>query len=75
MLFRSLLFCTYSKGQNKSDLTKDTTKSEIKDVISSHGPKDVTRTTSKIEMATFGLLHLTAFFDTTENRFLILLVK
>jgi ligand-binding sensor domain-containing protein len=43
-LFLMLVFCTYCKGQNKSDLTKDTTKSEIKDIISSHGPKSITRT-------------------------------
>src|SRR5882757_10441707 len=43
-LFLMLVCCTYCKGQNKSDLTKDTPKSEIKDVISSHGPNTSVRT-------------------------------
>jgi ligand-binding sensor domain-containing protein len=43
-LFLMLVFCTYCKGQNKTNLTKDTTRSEIKDIISSRGPKSISRT-------------------------------
>jgi ligand-binding sensor domain-containing protein len=39
-----LFFCTSCKGQNKTDLLKDNIKSETKEVITSHGPSEITRT-------------------------------
>ena len=38
------IFCTPGKGQNKTGLPKNDIKSETKDVITSHGPKAITRT-------------------------------
>ena len=38
-----LVFCTYYKGQNKTDLSKGPINSETKEVITSHGPKRITR--------------------------------
>jgi len=38
------IFCTSGKGQTKADLPKDNIKSETKDVITSLGPNDITRT-------------------------------
>ena len=38
------VFCTSGKGQNKTELPKDTIKSETKDEITSLGPNDITRT-------------------------------
>ncbi|WP_128545310.1 ligand-binding sensor domain-containing protein [Larkinella soli] len=56
-----LLFAFYSfgKAQNKSDLPKDTIRSETKEVITSYGPTHITRTIKQdrkgnIWMATFG---------------------
>jgi ligand-binding sensor domain-containing protein len=37
------VFCTSCKGQNKTELPKENIKSEIKEVIISHGPKTITR--------------------------------
>jgi ligand-binding sensor domain-containing protein len=42
-LFFILVFCTSCRGQNKTDLPKDDIKSEKKEVITSHGPKSITR--------------------------------
>ena len=38
-----LVFCTYCKGQNKTELQKPNTRSKNKEVITSHGPKTITR--------------------------------
>src|SRR6266481_5081432 len=43
-LFFMFIFCTSGKGQNKTELPKDDTKSETKDVITSYGPNSITRT-------------------------------
>ena len=43
ILFLTLVFCTSSKGQVKTDLQKDNIKSETKGLITSHGPKLITR--------------------------------
>jgi len=37
------VFCTFCKGQNKTDLSKDNIKSEIKNVATSAGPNLITR--------------------------------
>jgi ligand-binding sensor domain-containing protein len=43
-LFFMFIFYTSGKGQNKTELPKDDTKSETKDVITSYGPNSITRT-------------------------------
>ena len=43
-LFLMFVFCTCCKGQNKTDLPTDNTKSETKDVITSYGPNTSVRT-------------------------------
>ncbi|HEY9003366.1 MAG TPA: two-component regulator propeller domain-containing protein [Mucilaginibacter sp.] len=42
-LFLMLIFCTYCKGQNKTELPKADTKPENKELITSHGPKNIVR--------------------------------
>src|ERR1700722_15519601 len=46
-LFPMLVFCSYCKGQNKSDLTKDTTRSETKGKVTSYGPHTMVRNFKK----------------------------
>jgi len=53
------VFCTACLGQDKTNLPKDTSKSEIKDSSTSYGPANITRTIKQdrngnIWMATFG---------------------
>jgi|GEM_PF-6288868 len=43
-LFLVFVFYTSCKGQNKTDLPKDTFKSETKDVVTSRGPNTLVRT-------------------------------
>jgi len=43
-LFLILVFCTSGKGQHKTDLPTNTIKSEIKEVITLHGPTTSVRT-------------------------------
>jgi hypothetical protein len=38
------VFCTYCKGQKKIEVPKADTRSENKEVITSHGPKSFVRT-------------------------------
>lgn len=38
------VFCTFCKGQNKTELPKDDIKSETKDLVTSHGPNTMVRT-------------------------------
>src|SRR4028119_452750 len=40
----SIVFCSFCKGQTKTDLPPDTIKSEIKVVVTSHGPNTSVRT-------------------------------
>ena len=42
-LFLIFVFCASCKGQNKTDLPKNNTKSENKDAVTSYGPSSVTR--------------------------------
>lgn len=44
-LFFVFIFCTSVKGQNKTDLSKDDTRLETKDVIISNAPKHTIRRT------------------------------
>lgn len=58
-LFLLFVFCTSSKGQNKTDLPPDTNTPESKEVISSKGPNNITRNIiqdrkGNIWIATFG---------------------
>jgi ligand-binding sensor domain-containing protein len=41
--FLMFVFCTSCNAQNKADLPKDNIKPESKDVITSHGPNNITR--------------------------------
>jgi len=43
-LFLILVFCTYCKGQNKTDISKENIKSETKDISTFHGPNTSVRT-------------------------------
>ncbi|MGH2563287.1 MAG: two-component regulator propeller domain-containing protein, partial [Ginsengibacter sp.] len=42
-LFFMFIFCTSGKGQTKTDFPTGNIKSESKDVITSYGPKSITR--------------------------------
>jgi len=42
-LFLMFVFCTSSRGQNKTGLPKDNIKSETKDIVTSSGPNRITR--------------------------------
>lgn len=43
MLFLALVFCTFCRGQVKTDLPKNNIKSQTKSVITSTGPNQITR--------------------------------
>lgn len=43
-LFFMFIFCTFCKGQTKTELPKGDIKSETKGIITSHGPNSITRT-------------------------------
>lgn len=58
-LFFLIVCCTFSKGQSKTDLLKETNKSEFKEVVSARGPINITRNIiqdrkGNIWIATFG---------------------
>jgi ligand-binding sensor domain-containing protein len=60
-LFLLFVCCTSGKGQTKTDLPKDHTKSETKDVITSKGPDNIMRTTRTIKQDRKGNIWIAAF--------------